>query len=171
MSAAAGRELPASGSGPQRERGPSSEHEDIGSRPPTRGGQLPLVLVAEDEEPIAAALILIIEDAGYTPLVAAHGRDALELTRERRPALVITDLMMPYIDGANLIATIRDDARRDHCAPPPMVLMTAAGMRRAEEAGADAVLRKPFNIEDVEALLHRFLGTARRQTDSGEPLP
>lgn len=131
----------------------------------------PVVLVAEDEEPIAAALMLIIEDAGYTPLVAAHGKEALNLSRERRPALIITDLMMPYLDGAELISAIRADAAEDNHAAPPIVLMTAAGLRRAQEAGADALLRKPFNIEEVEALLSRFLGTARRQTDSGELIP
>lgn len=131
----------------------------------------PVVLVAEDEEPIAAALMLIIEDAGYLPLIALHGKEALDMSRDRHPALVITDLMMPYLDGAELISAIRADAAQDNHTAPPIVLMTAAGLRSAQEAGADALLRKPFNIEDVEALLSRFLGTERRQTDSGELLP
>lgn len=131
----------------------------------------PVVLVAEDEEPIAAALMLIIEDAGYVPLIAAHGKEALDMSRDRHPALIITDLMMPYLDGAELISAIRADAAQDNHAAPPIVLMTAAGLRAAQDAGADALLRKPFNIEDVEALLRRFLGTERRQTDSGELLP
>ncbi len=128
-----------------------------------------LVLIAEDEEPIAAALMLIVADAGYTPLVAAHGREALELCRARHPALVITDLMMPYLNGEELVAAIRADAAQDHQTPPPIVLMTAASPRHAQEIGADAVLRKPFTIEEVEALLQRFLGTQRCQADSGTP--
>lgn len=135
------------------------------------GSEQPVVLVAEDEEPIAAALMLIIEDAGYVPLVASHGKAALDLIRQRHPALIITDLMMPYLDGAELISTVRAEAAHENHIPPPIVLMTAAGTRRAQEAGADALLRKPFNIEDVEAVLSRFLGTAVRQTDSGELLP
>jgi CheY-like chemotaxis protein len=113
-----------------------------------------LVLIVEDEEPIATALAFIVEDAGYVPLIAMHGRQALDVLRERHPALIITDLMMPYMNGAQLIAAVRaqDDA-------PPIVLMTAAGPRYSAAADADAVLSKPFNITEVERLLHRYLPT------------
>ena len=118
-----------------------------------------LILIAEDEEPIAEALAMIIEDAGYeAPLQATNGELAQALVRTHRPALIITDLMMPLMDGAELIAAVRADAALDSHAPPPIVLMTAAGMRRAREAQADALLRKPFDLSEVEALLLRFLG-------------
>lgn len=117
-----------------------------------------LVLIAEDEEPIAEALSFVVEDAGLTPLIAAHGGEALELARARHPALVITDLMMPQMDGTALIAALRADAQQDGHNPPPIILMTAAGMRRAEEAGADVVLRKPFNVDDLDAIIRRLLG-------------
>ncbi|MGZ3582212.1 MAG: response regulator [Ktedonobacterales bacterium] len=120
--------------------------------------QPPLVLIAEDEEPIAEAIALIVEDAGYTPLVAAHGKQALELARLRHPALVITDLMMPQMDGTQLIANLRADAEANGHAPPPIILMTAAGMKRAQEADANALLRKPFELDELEELLFRFLG-------------
>jgi CheY-like chemotaxis protein len=116
------------------------------------------VLIAEDEEPIAEAIALIVEDAGYTPLVAAHGKQALELARMRRPALVITDLMMPLLDGAELITALRADAVLDDHKPAPVILMTAAGLKRAYEAGADVVLRKPFELDELEKLLFRYLG-------------
>lgn len=161
------------GSGPDPSTVTRSTYEQSGPQEWSQnvGSGQPVVLVAEDEEPIAAALMLIIEDAGYVPLVAAHGKAALDMIRQRHPALIITDLMMPYLDGAELISAVRADFAHDNHVPPPIVLMTAAGVRRAQEAGADAVLRKPFNIEDVEALLSRFLGTEQRQTDSGELLP
>lgn len=117
-----------------------------------------LVLIAEDEQPIADALAMIVADAGYTPLLASQGKRALELTRERHPALILTDLMMPLLDGAQLIAAIRADAELDNHRPPPIVLMTAGGVRRALEVNADALLKKPFAIAEVEALLLRFLG-------------
>ncbi|GAC1455254.1 MAG: hypothetical protein PVSMB4_15790 [Ktedonobacterales bacterium] len=119
-----------------------------------------LVLIAEDEEPIAETMALVVEDAGYMPLLAAHGRQALELARKWRPALIISDLMMPYLDGAALIAELRADAAAGGHAVAPVILMTAAGHRRAQEAGADAVLRKPFDLEELESLLQRFLGPA-----------
>jgi CheY-like chemotaxis protein len=115
-----------------------------------------LILIAEDEEPIAEALSFIVEDAGYAPMIATNGRQALELARAHRPLLVITDLMMPHLDGTQLIKAIHTDAELDGHVPPPILLMTAAGMKRAQAAGADAVMRKPFNIDELEAMIHRL---------------
>ncbi len=117
-----------------------------------------VVLIAEDEEPIAEALAMIVEEAGYTPLLAAHGVEALEIARTRHPSLLITDLMMPYLDGAQLIAALEDDARRDGHLRIPVILTTAAGGKRLENMQADALLKKPFDVEEVERLLRRFLG-------------
>ncbi|MGZ3638275.1 MAG: response regulator, partial [Ktedonobacterales bacterium] len=86
------------------------------------------------------------------------GKQALELARLRHPALVITDLMMPQMDGTQLIANLRADAEANGHAPPPIILMTAAGMKRAQEADANALLRKPFELDELEELLFRFLG-------------
>lgn len=122
-----------------------------------------VVLIAEDEEPIAQALAYLVEDAGYTAVVAANGRAAFELALARRPALIITDLMMPQMSGQELIRALRETWKGElgqSAAPPivpPIVLMTAAGRRYAEDAGADALLLKPFELEQVEALLRRFL--------------
>jgi CheY-like chemotaxis protein len=120
-----------------------------------------LILIAEDEEPIAEAMSFIVEDAGYTPLIATNGRQALELARANQLLLVITDLMMPYLDGTQLIKAIHADAELDGHAAPPILLMTAAGMKHAQEAGADAVMRKPFNIEELEAMIHRLVDGRR----------
>ncbi|HEX8995340.1 MAG TPA: response regulator [Ktedonobacterales bacterium] len=117
----------------------------------------PLVLIVDDEAPIAQALSLIVEDAGYTALTAYRGGDGLELARRFRPALVITDMMMPQIDGLALIGRLREFAESDGFQMPYIVAMTAGGLRFAQATGADAVLQKPFSIEDVELLLDRFL--------------
>ena len=117
-----------------------------------------VVLIAEDEEPVAETVAYVVEDAGYTPLVATHGRQALALAQERRPALLITDLMLPYVSGADLIAALRAEATACGQAAPPVILMTAASLSQARAAGADVVLRKPFHLAELEALLHRFLG-------------
>ena len=117
-----------------------------------------LVLIAEDEEPIAEALAMLVEDCGYLPLVASNGRQALELARARHPSLIITDMMMPYIDGVELIAILHQDAVTDGYTPIPVILLSAAGLKRMQAAGADAILSKPFDLDDLEALLRRFLG-------------
>jgi CheY-like chemotaxis protein len=124
----------------------------------TPGSQAsPLVLIVDDEAPIAEALAYMVEDAGYTALTAFRGRAGLDLARTHYPALIITDMMMPQLDGAGLIAALRADAEADHRPMPPIIAMTAGGLRHAEAAGADAVMQKPFSVEEVESLLRRFL--------------
>src|SRR5438309_8912813 len=95
-----------------------------------------VVLIAEDEEPIAQALAYLVEDAGYTPVIAIHGREALEMALIQRPDLIITDLMMPQMSGKELISALREALE---AATPPIILMTAAGKRYTDAAGANAV--------------------------------
>ena len=119
-----------------------------------------VVLIAEDEEPIAQALAYLVEDAGYSPVVAAHGKAALEIALAQRPDLIITDLMMPQMSGKEFISALR--AALDS-ATPPIILMTAAGRRYTDATGANALLSKPFDLSDVEALLERYLGEPVRE--------
>ncbi|MEO7002536.1 MAG: response regulator [Ktedonobacterales bacterium] len=113
-----------------------------------------LVLIAEDDEPIAFALSLVVEDAGYAVTVAGDGRLALALAQEQHPALIITDLMMPGMTGQQFIAALRRNVQNRL---PPIVVMSAADPDLAEEVDADAFLSKPFEIEQVERLLQQFL--------------
>lgn len=117
----------------------------------------PLVLIVEDEEPIALALSLIIEDAGYAALYTTDARKALSLAREHHPALIMTDLMMPRMNGGQFVTALREQTSQDGTSMPPIVVMTATDLRYAREIGADAVLSKPFDLKTVEALLTRFL--------------
>lgn len=79
----------------------------------------PLVLIVDDEEAIATTVALIVEEWGYDSLVAARGRRALELALAHPPALVITDLKMPKMDGAQLIAALRDELPAHGTPAPP----------------------------------------------------
>ena len=116
-----------------------------------------LVLIVEDDPPIADLIAAVVEVAGYQALVANHGRQGLDLARLRRPALVLTDLMLPYLTGKELIAALHADAHAAGRPPTPVIVLTAAGIRAARESGADALLTKPFDLADLEGLLHRFL--------------
>lgn len=127
----------------------------------------PIVLIAEDEAPIAEALAYLVDEIGYTAVIAAHGKEALALARAVRPRLIITDLMMPHLDGAELIAALRADAATSGSQPPPVILMTAAAPPRTRAANADAFLHKPFDIDDVEVLLRRFLESPAVATGDG----
>ena len=125
---------------------------------PSDAMSLPLVLIVEDEEPLAELISFVVQNAGYMPRVAMHGRQGLDDARSLRPALVITDLMLPYLDGAEVIAALRNDALTSGLSAPPIILMTAASLIQARASAADVVLRKPFRLADLEALLRRFLG-------------
>ena len=116
-----------------------------------------MVLIAEDEEPIAVAVAWVVEDCGYTPLIARNGQEALELTHSQRPALVITDWMMPILDGVGLIRALKQQAALDGLHPIPTILMTAARRIPPQAAEADAFLPKPFEVDELAALLRRFL--------------
>jgi CheY-like chemotaxis protein len=138
----------------------SEERASTGARAadPMPASAPPVVLIVEDERSVAAIVAEVVADLGYTPLVAGQGRRALELASERWPALVITDLMMPRMGGAALIAALRAEAEASGRSTPPILLLTAAGLYYARAAGADAILSKPFDLTDLEAAILRLLG-------------
>lgn len=117
-----------------------------------------LVLVVDDEAPIVETMKVVIEEAGYHVLGAANGKGALIVAQNHWPALVITDLMMPHINGARLIEELRRIAAQRDLPVPPIILMSAASASAIRSAGATETLAKPFEIDDLESLLQRYLG-------------
>ncbi len=115
----------------------------------------PLVLVVAANDPLAETISCIVQGAGYTPHVALHGRHALEVTRALQPAVLIIDLQLPYLDGAAVIAAVRTAAAVAGTVAPSLILMAASSLDQARAAGADIVLRTPFDVADLEALLWR----------------
>jgi CheY-like chemotaxis protein len=101
---------------------------------------LPSILVVEDEEKMRELLRRMLERASFTVMTAPHGREALKLFRERPADLAITDLMMPEMDGFELI--------RELTAQWPsirIIAISGADLRldMARQLGAKAVLKKP----------------------------
>lgn len=116
-----------------------------------------LILIVDDEEPIVEMLAGFIEDLGYTALVAQNGQQALKLARERWPALIITDLMMPVLNGADLIRALHAEAAARERATPPVVMLTAGSARAASHLHVDALLLKPFDLDQLERVIRRLL--------------
>lgn len=114
------------------------------------------ILIVEDEEPVREILALILSDAGYQLLLATNGFHALELLHgeARLPDLVITDVMMPVLNGVQLTQQLKAGEKTKDI---PVILMSAIGPEIADGTGADAFIRKPFSLDEVEELVRRRL--------------
>lgn len=116
------------------------------------------ILVAEDDPAIRANLLRLLRLEGYDAEAVADGQAALAAVQARRPDLLLTDAMMPGLDGETLVRQLREEPR---FAGLPVLLLTArAGSEdrsRALQAGADAVVTKPFQrtvlLQTIAALL------------------
>jgi CheY-like chemotaxis protein len=113
------------------------------------------VIVVDDEPDIRHLLRITLEQAGYAVVEAAHGEAALALVRRSPPQLVLTDWMMPRMNGGELIERLRADESTKGI---PIVIISGT---RAEQAGADAVVGKPFDPGELIVLVDRLIGKER----------
>lgn len=121
------------------------------------------ILVVDDERPLRNLLAQVFADSGHRVLLAVNGRQALDLLRSQRPDIVIADVMMPEINGVELCKRIKETPAT---AGIPVILMSAASAASGRQAPADAFLGKPFDLEDVEALVERLLPASDEQADA-----
>lgn len=117
------------------------------------------ILVVDDEPYMIRLLQHHIERAGFRMVKASNGREALERIRDERPQLVIMDVMMPEINGLEVLAQVR---RQPETKDLPIIIMTANAQRftreEAEAAGVSAFLTKPFGPTQLMAEIRRQLG-------------
>lgn len=122
----------------------------------------PLILIVDDDAAVAGVLTSKLTEAGYEAVRAADGQEGLELFERLCPDLVLTDDVMPRLDGFGLIAAIR---RSDET---PIIVMSERGGEtdgsRALGLGADDYLAKPFSFND---LLARVRAQLRRLGPAG----
>ena len=120
----------------------------------------PLVLVVEDDEHIAQVLRFMLERQGYQVTHLADGRAASEhiAVAGARPDLVLLDVMLPYVDGFELVRLARE---RADWAGVPILMLTAKNTERdtvrALDAGANDFVIKPFQPNELLARVRRFL--------------
>jgi two-component system response regulator RegX3 len=116
-----------------------------GSAEPAQPGGL--VLVVEDEEALVGAICYQLQREGFEAVSAVDGLRGLDLFRERSPALVILDLMLPRINGLDLCRIIRGESK------VPIIILTAKDAEADKvaglEIGADDYVTKPFSMREL----------------------
>jgi len=125
------------------------------------------ILVVDDEPAIRTILRHQLAGAGYRVLLAADGRTALEQLDRELPDLVLLDVMMPGMDGREVLRRIRSDPRHHHL---PVVMLTARGERshvlRGLEDGANDYIVKPFAHQELLLRVGNLLELSRGQRDA-----
>ena len=112
------------------------------------------ILVVEDEPNIVISLRFLLENAGFDVEVETNGREALDHILNNTPDALVLDVMLPELDGFEILQKIRSD---ENVSGLPVLMLTAKGQREdrknALDFGADLFITKPFsNSEVVEAV-------------------
>ena len=122
----------------------------------------PCILVVEDHRPLLNVIRDLLEVSGYTSVAALGGSEALQAMEEVRPDLIISDIMMPRMDGYALYDAVR---ARPEWASIPFIFLTARTDEehrlRAQELGVDGFITKPVGINVL-------LDTVSQQLDEGD---
>jgi len=116
----------------------------------------PLILLVEDNADVVAYTASCLPD--YRLAVGQDGREGFEIATELIPDLIITDVMMPFVDGFELCRQLRNDEHTSHI---PIIMLTAKADIESKmeglEKGADAYLEKPFNRDELLVRIKKLL--------------
>lgn len=119
---------------------------------------MPTILVVDDEVAITEVLRDLLEDEGYHVITARNGHEALASVAEVRPDVVVSDVMMPAMDGWQLCRALQSDPSFQ---PIPIVLMSAAAQPHSREGcSCTAFVPKPFNLDAVLGTIGSIVGAA-----------
>ncbi|MGD9928471.1 MAG: two-component regulator propeller domain-containing protein [Mangrovibacterium sp.] len=122
----------------------------------------PLVLIVEDNFDLRSFLTQTLKP-DYRILGAENGKDGLQMARKYSPDLIISDVMMPLMDGLELCSHLKKDIQTSHI---PVILLTAQAMVEnwieGLESGADDYVPKPFNLQVLQARMVNLIESRRR---------
>ena len=126
------------------------------------------VLVAEDEADIRELLVDILADAGYQVIGVEDGRKALDAARSLRPDIVLLDVMMPAMDGFEVLASLKAEV---DTASVPVIMVTAKAQKQdqteAIKRGAMGYVTKPWEAGEIEAQVAAAEQMIRREGNTG----
>ncbi len=119
------------------------------------------VLIVDDEANIVISLEFLMEQAGYEVAVARTGEEALEQVESFNPDVVLLDVMLPGVNGFDILQHIRQHARSQDTA---VIMLTAKGreveVTKGLALGANAYITKPFSTRELLAEVRRHLGVS-----------
>jgi CheY-like chemotaxis protein len=120
------------------------------------------ILLIDDMAGVQRAIMSMLKTSGHTVTAAGDGAQGLAMLKQRRFDLVITDMLMPALDGSEVLSQVRAMPNR-----PKVIAISGGGAGvsadmalRAARASADAYLEKPFERTDLLALVDRLLSKA-----------
>lgn len=116
----------------------------------------PLLLIVDKDTYARNLAKHFLEEENYSIVTTADAPDALERMKASKPALVLTEILLPKIDGLALCRKIKQDPTLGRVGV--IVFSVLSASQRAREAGANAFLRKPLNKKDLLHAVHETLG-------------
>ncbi|MBA3534211.1 MAG: response regulator [Ardenticatenales bacterium] len=122
------------------------------------------ILVVEDDPSLAELLQMVLEEEGYEVRLAGHGKAALRQLGVQPPDLVMSDVMMPHLDGCELYRRMQQAA---HLAAIPVILMSAVALRPWEtDLVPPTFLPKPFEVEQLLGYVGQLLPSQGRGNEN-----
>jgi CheY-like chemotaxis protein len=112
------------------------------------------ILIVEDEDVMAAMLRDALEGEGHEVFEAYNGADGLKLLVQKRPDVILLDLMLPILSGSASLEAMAKEPTLDGI---PVIAMTSAGLTAKERGRFAAFLPKPFKLDDLLRTLARVL--------------
>jgi CheY-like chemotaxis protein len=128
--------------------------------PATESDVRALILVVERNPAVQKLENFLLQDAGFRVEFAKDGQEALERARMNRPYLLVTEILVPRVDGLTLCRRLREDPTTRQILV--VVFSHLDAEDRAIEAGADAFLRKPFDPDRLIETVRRLIGGRKK---------
>ena len=130
------------------------------------------VLLVDDEAGLREAVQTYLEDSGFTVEVASNATEGWEKLQVTTPDVLISDIMMPQVDGYQFLEQVREDPRYKSL---PVIFLTARGMTsdriQGYSAGVDAYSPKPFDPEELVAIVSNLIERQEARIPEGGNLP
>ena len=127
-----------------------------------------LVLIVDDDRDVRDAMAELLQDEGYECLHAKNGLEALAVLKLERPGLLLVDLIMPIMNGIDLLFRLRQDpCLRDI----PVIAMTAANDRMVGVKLDGPVLHKPIDLTVLSQMLAQYYPFAQHPAETGSEAP